>query len=256
MQNIRLRFARITGLVLAAVMTSTMASGETINSNTWSDNFNDNDLDPFYVLNQRHTMTVINGKVKAVFYADQYINNRNSRSIEANAGVNATAKGIFKFSYLLPAAGTGGRYPRYPNNTNAGIGQVFQHGHACSSWAAIFTVNNNDLYLTHRDGCNSGTSVKLDDNIERSTWHVVRFEFDLSNNNTGYVKVEYNGSNVYEKTGINFGWADSWNSSDQQTNGSYCTSSFGQYNFDHSFYWATSEIWTNYYDNVTYKRFN
>lgn len=246
----------VLALVCVSIGMASSALGETKNNSEWSDNFSDNNLDPFERLNPTngHSMSVFSKRVKTKFLATAYKNNRVTRSIEAAAQLPIQKEGQWTLRFQLPKKGTGTRgNQRYPDNTIGAIAQIFQNEDAtgCNgSHTAICDIEHNDLFVKIRSACNNNEmKFLIDDNISRSTWHTLQLRFRLSRNGTGYFYVKYNGSFVVVKDNINFGFGQ-W-SGDTQTGNTFVTGIFGQYNHDHSWYYPnTIEQWTVYYDDV------
>ncbi len=244
-------------LLLGAILLGTFVSparSEINNSTTMQDNFNDNNIDPFEICTTiaPNTLAAFNSRLKCVWHESRDNGTRMTSGAEACADLPITKKGRFKFTYALPPVGNGRNgYPRYPNNKEAAIAQIFQRGH-CGSWAAMVIIQNNQLLLRYRGHCGAPMNVLLDANIERSVPHTVNIIFTASNSYNGSVKVKLNGDVVLNEKGINFGFG-TWNSDDEQIGDSMLVGKFGQYAFDSANY-SDNEIRTVYFESVLWKK--
>ena len=183
--------------------------------------------------------------IKLTWTETNYNGTRDGRGIELCGGGAATKEGWMGFKFYPPS-------PGYPNNKDAGIGQIFQGGtNGCSSWALMLQVTNGVLYVNHRHACVPPTRVQLG-SLNYNAWNTVIVHFVASHLNAGTVEVWFNnttqGSPTYSVTGINFGYG-AWDANDTETNDSGLGCKFGMYNYDDGHY-TTGETRTIYYDNI------
>ena len=171
--------------------------------------------------------------IKLTWTQTGYDGTRDGRGIELCGGGAATKEGWYGFKFYPPS-------PGYPNDKDAGIGQIFQGtpGTGCSSWALMLEVQNGVLYVNHRHACVTPTRVKLG-SLNYNAWNTVIVHFIASHLNAGTVEVWLNnttqGSPTYSATGINFGFGQ-WDSNDAETGGFGLGGKFGMYNYDEGNY--------------------
>jgi hypothetical protein len=236
--------AFLAGVVLAPLAGATSAEVNT--STQKSTGFEDGNLSPFYSCNttlpsivQPFTKDGVRC-LKSYWTQSTYNGTRNTKGAEACASYATYKEGWFGFKLYVPS-------PGYPTNKEAAVAQIFQHGN-CNSWAGHLVIKNNSLLIVHRSSCGSATSATIVSNIPRNSWRSVVVHFKASRVNGGLLEVYYNGSRVYYKTGINFGFGV-WNSNDTLASGNQLGLKIGQYCYDNNNY-STGETRTLYYDNV------
>lgn len=97
----------------------------------------------------------------------------------------------------------------YPTDKASIIAQQFCPG-GCDSWCAVVSIEANSLTIDHRDGCVTSTHAVLVDSIVRDEWHTIIVNIRVSSQEAGHYTVWYDNNLVYNETGINIGFGDSW----------------------------------------------
>ena len=208
-------YRRALALVSAVMLTSAAVAGDVNTSTQKSTDFEDINLTPFSVCTTQSPNYVQpfnkNGANCAKFYWTQtgYDGTRMTKGAEACSDLNLYKDGWYAFKIYVPSSG-------YPYNKAATVGQIFCEG-GCSSWAAMFEIRNNDLWIEHRNACVTPTLARIATGIPRDTWIRLVCQFRVSHVNAGFIKVWWNGaaqsSPTYSATNINFGFGD-WDSND------------------------------------------
>jgi hypothetical protein len=168
-----------------------------------------------------------------------YDGTRLKRGVEVCSPLQTYKEGWWGFKFFLPS-------PGYPTNKTAGIAQLFQNG-ACNSWCSLLNVVNGSLQLQYRGYCGTPVTVTLVKAIKYNSWNSYVLHFVASHESAGSIEVWYNGSVVYNVTGINFGFG-TWNG-DTLASGNYITWAGGEYNYDDGNY-TSGETRTMYFDNI------
>lgn len=253
-------------LIIVAVSTalcSSLASGADVNTSVQkSTDFEDGNLSPFSVCTTTSPSYVQpftkNGAKCAKFYWSQtgYNGTRVTKGAEACTDMNIYKEGWTAFRIFVPASG-------FPNNKDTIIGQIFCEG-GCSSWAAVFHIQNNNLTIEHRNGCVAPTTATIATNIPRDTWVRLVCQFRVSHQGAGFIRVWWNGaaqsSPSYSRTNINLGFGD-WTGDTLVSSGNagvfgsdtdnMVRLKIGMYCFDNANYTA-GESRVLYYDNAVH----
>lgn len=257
---------RATALVLSALFSVTAFAADVNTSTQKSTDFQDGNLSPFSVCTTTSPSYVQpftkNGAPCAKFFWSEagYNGTRVTKGAEACGDLNLYKDGWYAFKIFVPASG-------YPTNKKTIIGQIFSEG-GCSSWAATFNIENNELWIEHRVACVAPTRTRIASSIPRDTWVRLVCQFSASHASTGFMKVWWNGASqgspTYSRTNINFAFGD-WegdtlkSSGDSGVFGSATDNmirlKFGMYCFDDANY-TDNETRVLYYDNVVHIKGN
>jgi hypothetical protein len=242
---------------------STSAFAADVNTSTQkSTDFEDGNLTPFSVCTTKSPNYVQpftkNGAKCAKFYWTQtgYDGTRVSKGVEACSDLNLYKEGWYAFKIYIPSSG-------FPYNKDTIIGQIFCEG-GCSSWAAVFHIKNNNLTIEHRTGCVAPTTATIASNLPRDTWVRLVCQFRVSPQNTGFLKVWWNGASQgspsYNASNIKFGFG-TWTGDTLRSDGDYgvfgsatdnmVRLKIGMYCFDDPNY-SSGESRVLYYDNVVH----
>lgn len=253
--------ARRTVLLAASVIVAVSAFAVELNTSTHKvTDFEDGNLTPFYTCTTKDPHYVQpftkGGSKCAKFFWDEsgYDGTRNSKGVEMCSDLNIYKEGWYAFKIYVPSTG-------FPNNKHTIVGQIFSEG-GCSSWAGVFIIENNELWIEHRTGCVAPTRTRLATSVPRDQWVRLVCQFRVSRQNAGFVKVWWNGaaqgSPTYNRSNINFGFGD-WtgdtliSAGDAGVFGSATDNmvrlKIGMYCFDDPNYTA-NETRVLYYDNV------
>lgn len=127
--------------------------------------------------------------------------------------VNMYSEGWQGFALYVPSKG-------FPTDKATIVAQQFCAG-GCSSWCGTLSIEGTGLYVNHRPACGDSTHVTLVDSLARDVWHNVVVHFKASQAHDGVYQVWLDGTLVYNATGINVGFGDSWTDSDTIANGFY-----------------------------------
>lgn len=255
--NMRRLITLNTGIASLALLslTSMLQGADTVNTSTHEEHdFNNNSLWPFYqhtTSGDNYAKAISNQHVKVVWHEDQYNGTRNRRGAEFHArDAKGTEDTMTGFKIYIPA-GSSTNYGRgstqFPENKNNIIWQNFQEGD-CWSWAAIMSIRNNDLWISHRNYCGAATESKIYTDLPRNSWITVQIHTRASKNSTGHMHIYVNGSRKYLKTGINFGFGD-W-SGDSLSTTNKQRIKFGMYCYDTAGY-VNNEVRSLYFDNCS-----
>lgn len=124
------------------------------------------------------------------------------------------------YSFYMPSS--------WPDDKDAIIGQQFCYG-GCSSWCGTISFVGGDLVASHRSSCGSATEYIFADSIVRDTWHDVIVNVRYSNIEDGRYVVWYDNNLVYNSSGINVGFDNTWTTNGSMVTGAYFKN--GQYDY-------------------------
>lgn len=249
-------------LVSSALFAATVFAADVNTSTQKSTDFEDGNLTPFSVCTTKAPHYVQpftkGGSQCAKFFWDQagYDGTRNSKGVELCSDLNIYKEGWTAFKIYVPGTG-------YPYNKTTTVAQIFSEG-GCSSWAAMFEIKNNELWIEHRNACVTPTQARIATSIPRDAWVRVVCQFRVSSNGTGFIKVWWNGaaqgSPSHNASNINVGFGD-WVSDVLRSDGDYgifgsdldnmVRLKIGMYCWDTDNYTA-GETRALYYDNVVH----
>jgi PKD repeat protein len=183
--------------------------------------------------------------IKVFWNQSAYDGTRMKKGAEICSPINLYKEGWVGFRFYLPAKG-------YPLDKEAALFQVFNAG-GCSSWAAMLTVVNNSLHLSHRGSCGTPTNALLVSELPRDQWVNVRVHVLASQASAGKIQVWVGDAPqeqpTYSATNINFGFGTWDTATDTLAAGNELYFKFGQYDYDTENYTA-GETRTSYYDNI------
>ena len=257
-----LRAPRALALVVSLSIPAAVQAADINTSTQKSTDFEDGDITPFSVCTTKSPNYVQpftkNGAKGAKFYWSQtgYDGTRMTKGVEACSDLNLYKDGWYAFKIFVPASG-------YPYDKTTTVGQIFAEG-GCSSWAAMFEIKNNELWIEHRTGCVTPTQARIASSIPRDTWVRLVCRFVASQQSAGLIQVWWNGaaqgSPSYSKTGIDFAAGD-WIGDTLRSDGDYgvfgsdldtmLRLKIGMYCWDTDNY-ASGESRVLYYDNVVH----
>lgn len=247
-----LSFARHIGIALVALVgiaPSVHATNQMVDTPfEKSSGFTSGKFTPFFTCTtlpvNAGVVTTLNGQpcVKFTWNESAYNGTRTARGTEACTTLQVEKECWFGFYLYLPS-------PGYPTNKKAGLAQWFANNSACSSWAGMLDLENNDLTVTHRGNCGTGTRTVVYPNFPRNRWVSVITHIVASHLNNGRFEIYIDGALKYNATRINFGF-DTWTSSDSLQAPNHLGLKIGQYDFDAPNY-TDNETRTSYYTNVT-----
>jgi hypothetical protein len=179
------------------------------------------------------------------WHQQYYDGTRNTKGTELCSSLAIYKEAWYGFYLYVPSSG-------YPTDKETGIAQFFQNG-SCSSWAAILTIKNNDLYIQRRAACVNQNFDLVAANIPRDVWIPIVIHWVASHVGAGQFQIWYNwapqNSPTYNAQGINFGFGD-WNADDTLAAGNSQGLKLGQYDYDNSNY-TPGEVRTLFYANVS-----
>ncbi len=267
-----LRQSLIAGTLCLALAAPGRAStlSETFRTSTLSETFEDGTITPFRQegMAAGHTATIEaptfgarNGTNahKIVWYQSKYDGTRASSGVEGHSAGNPriTSEGWYAFSFYLPSG-------QFPTNKNLIIGQLSAWTRALPKTNKTIVVSINatgSLELKTYYGLGQGDVVKTGaitlwgagqtaNNLDR--WHDVIVYVKFSNNDTGTLKVWFNGASEGQPTGvldqIKVG-NGAWTSANLMTDGAYVK--WGIYAWDIKNY-TPGETRTIYFDDIDY----
>jgi len=218
-------------------------------------NFSGGSLAPFFECTTKKPNYVkasyIGGKSCAEVFWTQvgFDGTRMKKGAEGCCTLKFPKEGWYAFKFYLPAKG-------YPYDKEAGMAQIFSLG-GCCSWAAMFSVSNNQLKVCHRAACSTPTGGVICSDIKRDQWNQVRIHFVASHQGQGLLEVWYGDSTspVYQKRNISFGFGE-WDGDQlakvdhtSRAGTAYIDLKFGQYNYDVPNY-TPGESRTSYYTDI------
>jgi hypothetical protein len=233
----------------AALIPAALATNLTVDTATEkSTGFTNGTASPFYTCTtlpvNAGVVTTLNGQpcIKFTWNESAYNGTRTARGTEACSTLQVQKEVWFGFYIYLPN-------PGYPMNKKAGVAQWFANNSACNSWAGMLDLENNDLTVSHRGNCGTGTTAVVYPNFPRNRWVSVITHVVTSHLNNGRFEIYIDGALRYSATGINFGF-DTWTAADALQSPNHIGLKIGQYNFDSANY-TDNETRTSYYTNVT-----
>ena len=249
-------------LVAALVLPAAIQAGDVNTSTQKSTDFEDGNITPFSVCTTKSPNYVQpftkNGAKCAKFYWTQtgYDGTRMTKGVEACSDLNIYKEGWYAFKIFVPSSG-------FPYNKTTTVGQIFAEG-GCSSWAAMFELKNNELWIEHRTGCVTSVQARIAASIPRETWVRLVCRFVVSSQGAGRLDVWWNGaaqgSPTYSKTNINLA-AGEWTGDTLRSDGDYglfgsdldnmIRLKLGMYCWDTDNY-TVGESRVLYYDNVVH----
>lgn len=176
------------------------------------------------------------------WHADSYDGRRVTKGTELCSNLAIQKEGWFGFYLYLPN-------PGYPMDKEAAVAQCFADNSACSSWAALLIMKNNDLRISHRSYCGVPTDAVVYANFPRNRWVSVVMHFVVSHLKAGQFEIWVDGASKYKATSINFGY-DTWDANDSLVFPNHIGLKVGQYDYQNENY-TPGEVRTSYYTNVT-----
>jgi len=236
-------------LSLAAFLPSTRADNHFVQTPTeQSSGFANGSLAPFTICTTVRpnlpVATTLNGQPCAQFswHSSSYDGRRVTKGTELCSSLAIQKEGWFGFYIYLPD-------PGYPMDKEAAVAQCFANNSACSSWAALLIMQNNDLRISHRYYCGEPTQATVYANFPRNRWVSVVMHFVVSHLHQGQFEIWVDGASKYKATGINFGY-DKWDANDSLVPPNNIGLKIGQYDYQNENY-SLNEVRTSYFTNVT-----
>lgn len=222
--------------------------------------FNNGSLSPFYSCNTGggNTASVVSSRLKCYWKQSNYNSRltRNFKGAEICSPIYFREQVYVGFKVFIPSS-TAGTWS-FPDNRNTTITQILS-ANGCSSWSAMLEIKNNDLYISHRSACVTGTVEKILTGVPRDQWLSFQLRYVPSDDNHGGVQIIYDGNTIYSKTGVDFAWGvfSGQNVLDSSSSTSYMRVKYGMYCHDADSYTGssyTNDSRTIYFDNVSVRQ--
>jgi hypothetical protein len=244
------KYIAVAALSIPLLSSLARATSEEVNTSAQaSTGFDDGTANPFAICVNESPNTGTVGQwggsigtsncLKLYWQQAGYDGTRLKRGVEACSSLQSFKEGWWGFKFFLPS-------PGYPSDKTAAIAQLFQNGN-CNSWCSLLNVVNGSLQIQYRNSCSTPTTVILVNSINYNSWNSFVLHFVASHENAGTIEIWYNGTVIYNVTGINFGFG-TW-SGDTLAAGNDITWAAGEYNYDDGHY-TTGETRTMYFDNI------
>jgi|GEM_PF-5392384 len=236
------------GFSLVCLGEAVQAANQVVDTSTEKSGGFINGLAPFHTCttykNNEGVATQLDGQpcIKFAWHEAGYDGTRVGRGTEACSSLAIQKEGWYGFYIYLPD-------PGYPKDKEAGVAQWFANNSACSSWAGMLIMLNNDLKISHRRACVTPTDAVIYPNFPRNRWVSIVTHFVVSHLKAGQFEIFIDGVSKYRATGIDFGF-DTWTTDDALQAPNNIGLKFGQYDYDEGNF-TPNEVRTSYYTNVT-----